>query len=271
MKFCYADESGTSNEPYAVMVGLVVDAARMHVTKADWRDLLNALSEIAGREVSEIHTVDFYPGNTPWRGLPGDFRASVITAVFEWLAIRKHQIVYSAVDTQRFESAFRTEAPAGDVETLWRFMALHISLALQKHHQTISNNKGNTVLIFDNEHREERGFVDLILNPPEWTDTYYTYKSGQPRLDQIIDVPYFVDSCHVGLIQVADLISYFLRRHIEIQEGVIPPRYDGENRLVTGWAEMVLSQSIPKQRMYPTRGRCECADLFWRYAPACIV
>lgn len=33
MKFCYVDESGTGDEPYAVMVGIVVDTQRMHVTK----------------------------------------------------------------------------------------------------------------------------------------------------------------------------------------------------------------------------------------------
>jgi hypothetical protein len=271
MKFCYVDESGMGDEPYAVMVGLVVDALRMHVTKADWRDLLAALSTIARREVTEIHAVDFYPGNSPWRGLAGDSRASIITAVFKWLVDRKHQLVYSAVDKDHFRSTFHTEAQACDVHTLWRFMALHISLALQKHHKEMPRNKGNTVLIFDSEHREERGFIELILNPPGWTDTYYGYEAGQQRLDQIVDVPHFVDSRDVGLIQVADLISYFLRRHIEIQEGVIRPRYDGEARLVAGWAEIALSRSIPKPRMYPKRGRCECADLFWRYAPGCIV
>ena len=59
MKFCYIDESGTGNEPFAVMVGIIVDAQRMHVTKSDWADLLNILSNIVNREVNEIHTRDF--------------------------------------------------------------------------------------------------------------------------------------------------------------------------------------------------------------------
>lgn len=33
MKLCYCDESGTGNEPVAVMVGIVVDTKRMHLTK----------------------------------------------------------------------------------------------------------------------------------------------------------------------------------------------------------------------------------------------
>jgi len=52
------------------MAGIIVNAYRMAPTKADWNSLLQ-LSEIVGREISEIHTKDFYPGNSPWRGLDG--------------------------------------------------------------------------------------------------------------------------------------------------------------------------------------------------------
>ena len=34
MNLCYCDESGTGNEAIAVMAGIVVDAGRMHLTKA---------------------------------------------------------------------------------------------------------------------------------------------------------------------------------------------------------------------------------------------
>ena len=44
MKFCYLDESGTGHEPFAVMVGIIVDSHRMHLTKKDWADLLLKLS-----------------------------------------------------------------------------------------------------------------------------------------------------------------------------------------------------------------------------------
>jgi|GEM_PF-2882739 hypothetical protein len=33
MKFCYFDESGMGEEPYLVIVGIIVDATRMHITK----------------------------------------------------------------------------------------------------------------------------------------------------------------------------------------------------------------------------------------------
>ena len=107
-------------------------------------------------------------------------------------------------------------------------MALHICLSIQRHHQSLDSNKGHTVLVFDNEEREASNFIEIVRDPPEWADSYYSRSQSQSRFDQIIDVPYFGDSQHVGLIQVADFVSFFLRRYIEIQEGAIPPRYSDE-------------------------------------------
>lgn len=55
MKFAYIDESGTGNEPFAVMAGVIVDAQRMRPTKDDWSDLLIDLSDIVDREVNKFH------------------------------------------------------------------------------------------------------------------------------------------------------------------------------------------------------------------------
>ena len=271
MKFCYLDESGTGDEPIAVMAGVITDASRMRVTKQHWSELLSVLSTIIGKEIQEIHTSDFYSGNSPWRDLDGNQRASIISTIFDWLKKRKHQIVFTAVNKEKFSLEFQNEPVAGDVRTLWRFMGLHITLALQKHFQRQKRNKGHTVLVFDNEEREQLRFTDLILNPPNWTDTYYSRAKKQERLDQIIDVPHFVDSRDVGLIQLADFLCFFLRKHIELQHGLVTPAYEDEEKKVSGWVGLALAQSIPKPNIYLTKGRCNTADLFYRYAPEAIL
>ena len=91
---------------------------------------------------------------------------------------------------------------------LWPF---NITLSLQKYFQREKKNKGNIVLVFDNEESEKVRFTDLVLNPPDWTDTYYNRAKKQPKLDQIVDVPHFVDSKDVGLIQLADFICFFFK------------------------------------------------------------
>lgn len=271
MKFCYLDESGTGEEPIAVMAGVITDAARMRVTKSHWAELLKALSEIIGRDIQEIHTRDFYSGSSPWRELNGNQRSDIISAIFAWLRERKHHVVFTAVNKEVFEKGFREEPFAENIGTLWRYMALHITLSLQKHLQREQKNKGNFVLVFDSEEKEKTRFTDLVLNPPVWTDTYYARGKKQERLDQVIDVPHFVDSKDVGLIQLADFICFFLRKHIELQLGLAKPAYKDEIDKVKTWATQIIEQAIPKSCVFLSKGRCEAADLFYKYAPECIL
>ncbi|HRQ39638.1 MAG TPA: DUF3800 domain-containing protein [Chloroflexota bacterium] len=268
MKFCYIDESGTGDEPYAVMAGIVVDAQRMHVTKQEWSQLLSHLSGLVQKEITEIHTRDFYAGNGPWRNLDGGLRAQIISEVFSWLKTRKHHVALVVVEKNKFYNEFVKTSEFADVKTLWRFLGLHLILGIQKEFQTLSNNKGNTVFVFDNEHREQTRFTDLIKNPPEWTDSYYSKKKKQNRLDQIIDVPYWGDSQDVALLQLADFVAYFVRRYIEIQQGMIPPKYFGEEEKVTHWFHMIVNRTL-QSSFYPKikKNRSNCAELFFSLAP----
>ena len=193
MQFVYIDESGLGDEPIGVMVGVIADSHRMRVTKEHWNLLLTALSEIIGREISEIHTRDFYSGNSPWRELNGEQRPSIITAIFNWLSERRHSIVYTAVNKEKFAAEFNTESEYNDIKSLWRFMALHLVLALQKNFQGRKkknkrkvNQSGHFVLVFDNESREEKRFTDLLLNAPDWTDQYYNKLEQQVKFSQLV-------------------------------------------------------------------------------------
>jgi len=221
-------------------------------------------------EVTEFHTRDFYAGNGPWRSLTGPDRAEVISAILAWLGERRHRIVYSAVDKKKFELGKGREPFMRDIRTLWRFMAVHLCLAIQKASQTIRANKGHTLMVFDKEEREAAGVAGFIAAPPEWTDSYYQRSLKKRRLDQIIDVPYFADSRHVGLIQLADCLSFLIRRYLELHEGAHSTRYPGEWSRIGEWVTTVLGQSLGRAMIYPAMGRCPCADLFYRYAPASL-
>ena len=270
MKVCYCDESGTGDEPVAVMVGIVVDSQRMHRTKEHWNDLLNSLSRIVHQKLDEIHTRDFYAGNGVWRDLPGPNRSEVISSVFNWLAERKHHIVYTAVEKKLFEDNRSVGKIPKELGTVWRFMGFHLLLAVQRAFQTHEKTKGNTIFVFDNEERERLRFTDLVNESPAWSDSYYSRGKKQARLDQIVDVPYFGDSKEVALLQVADFIAYFLRRYAEIKEGHSQARYPDEMAKVSGWVSILSGHSIGRSSIYPARGRCECADMFFLNAPGCI-
>jgi hypothetical protein len=270
MKFCYCDESGTGDEPIAVIVGIIVDAARMHLTKEDWDDLLKVLSSLVHQRISELHTRDFYPGNSIWRSVDGQTRARIISAIFEWLGERKHNVVYSAVMKKRYFASLKSGDIPDELNTPWRFMGFHLVLVVQRAHQGPERNKGNTVFVFDNEERERLRFTDLIQRPPAWSDPYYGRKPKDRPLSQVIDVPFFADSRDVGLIQLADVSAFFLRRYLEIQEGLSKPKYADEVEKVTAWVEALKSRTIGRPHIYLGKGRSDAAELFFRHAPGTI-
>jgi hypothetical protein len=113
-------------------------------------------------------------------------------------------------------------------------------------------------------------FTDLIRNPPPLSDAYYQKSRSQQRLDQVVDVPFFGDSQEVSLIQVADIVAFFLRRYAEIIEGLVPARYNDEPERVERWAQMIARLSIGRTMMYPSRGRDELSEIFFNLAPQCI-
>lgn len=270
MKVCYADESGTGDEPIAAMAGIVVDSQRMHVTKEHWQSLLTGLSRIVGRPLVEIHTRDLYSGNGVWRHIAGPDRALVITTVLKWLADRKHHVVYSAIRKDEFTTLRSAGQIPDELNTIWRCLGFHLILSIQKRFQREAKRKGNTIFIFDNEERERMRFTDLIRNPPALSDAYYDKSRSQHRLDQIIDVPFFGDSTEVPLIQIADIVAFFIRRYCEIKENLVPPRYTDEQHRVEEWAAMISDLSIGRTMIFPSRGRDELSEMFFSIAPKSI-
>jgi hypothetical protein len=135
---------------------------------------------------------------------------------------------------------------------------------------TEKKNKGHTLFVFDNEKREELRFTDIIKRPAAWSNEYYGLKNCGKPLDQVIDVPYFGDSRDVGLIQLADVFSFFLRRYAEIKEGLVPAKYEDEEIRVTEWVETFVSRSIGSSHIYPKRGRTKTDDIFFDNASVSI-
>lgn len=267
MKLAYCDESGTGGEPFAVMVGVVVDSHRMHVTKSEWTDLLTELSTLTGRSIQEFHTREFYPGNGVWHGLAGSKRADVMEAIADWIAARKHTIAVVACDTAAHGASKASGALHPEVVSLWRFLATHLILSLQREHQSHEKTKGHTLLIFDQEKAEEAAFADLVATPPSWTDTYYKRKKKSPALPHIVDVPYFADSRHVALIQTADYAAFVFRKYLELTTGRVAEKYAGEAAKIEKWAGKLAERAVAPASIYPETGRCACGDLFYTHSP----
>lgn len=270
VNFCYCDESGVGEEVVSTMVGVLVDSKRMHITKSHWMELLKGLSGILGKQVTEIHTNKLYRGKGIWSETDGSDRAELLKQICEWLCNRKHDIVFTCLNKKLyFENRNLGKIP-NELSTPWKFMGFHIVLALQKYSQVEPNNKGNTILVFDNQERARVSFPELICSPPSWSDEYYLRKKKKPALDQIVDVPYFADSQSVGLIQVADVISYFMRRYVEFCEGIEKESYTGEKAFFEEWLKKLSCRFINSSCIYPKKGRNDCHNLFFDHCPESI-
>lgn len=267
MKFCYFDESGMGDEPYLVVAGIIVDATRMHVTKDAWADFLAYLSKAAGRRMDEFHSREFYRGNGVWRGIDGAKRAQIIEAILAWVENRKHKCVFSGIDKDAYKKVLNVDDRLQRFKSMWCAAAMHCTLQVQKQHQREAKTKGHSVLIFDREVSEETDLSLLINTPPEWIDTFYDRGKKQTALDQIVDVPFFADSKHILLAQVADLFAYILRTFAEIQDGLLQEKYVDEGAKMRTWSNRISQIALPRSSRYLAKGRCQAAQLFWDLAP----
>jgi hypothetical protein len=270
MKFCYFDASGRGDEPYLVVAGIIVDAKRMHVTKDAWAEFLANLSKSAGKNVDEFHSREFYRGNGMWHGTDGAMRARVIEGILNWVENRKHKCVFCGINKANYNKKFGEDKRLGQFKSTWCAAAMHCTLQVQKHHQHEQKTKGHSVLIFDREVSEETDISLLIHEPPLWIDSFYNRSDEQTALDQIIDVPFFADSKHILLAQVADLFAYILRTSAEIQDGLLEEKYKNEGNRMQDWSRRIAEIALPRSTRYPSKGRCNAAQLFWDLAPLSI-
>jgi Protein of unknown function (DUF3800) len=284
MKFCYVDESGKGEEPILVMTGIVTDAYRMHVTKSEWLRILQELSRELNKPIEEFHTRHFYRGNGIWRGLDSQQRSAMLERILKWLAERNHKIVFSAVEKQKLDAADLTrkaEFIRNGKPDYWKLAALHLFLSIQKLHQQEQRTKGHTVIIFDHGGSGDEA-AGIVLNPPSWSDSFYDYQrlirkrksevpNPEPPLNVLVDVPYFADSRHVGMLHVADLFAYLLRHYAELRAGHTTQKYDCELDKVAGWVSQIAALVVPDSFRWKARSRCECSNFFRGIAPEALL
>lgn len=270
MKFCYADESGHWGE-ITVIVGIVVDAMRMNRTKDDWEALLTDLDQISDRRVFEIKGRELYRGNAYWREWDGGERSALISNIIQWMVDRKHSITFGAVSKARLADAHSRETIDGFEDAKeWTIAAFHLLLSIQKRYQGEQKNKGNTLFIFDDV-SERGGLLDLVDSPPPVTHGFYGLKKKQRPLDQVIDVPYFADSRHVGLIQVADLFAYILHLYAEISEGFSNEKFDGEFARLEQWIDQMKPVLMQDSVRWAQGSKDPCTLFFRSIAPPSLL
>lgn len=267
MKICYVDESGNvAQDPCLVMVGILVDSARLYRTQKEFAEVFDIVQGLFKENLRELKGSKMILGRDRWRKVDSEIRKLIAGYFCGWIAQRKHRLIVTAIDRERLQAAEKGGVP-DECQDGWLAAGLHVALQIQKANQKTSNNKGHTFLIFDDNKVKADTLSDLLWKPPAWTDDYYDRKKKQDPLDQIIDTTFSIKSHHAGLVQVADLFAFILRRYTEIEDYGAEEEWPGEKALIDDYVDSLAARLLPKSTRWPTRSGSSAAQWFNDIAP----
>lgn len=269
MKLCYVDETGTDGRSsLVVFVGVIADVARVHRTRREFEELFRNLAEIPDKTIAELKGSNIYYGNGRWNGVDGEVRQAAIGQLCEWLSERKHSLAVAALDASKYEHSDLAQLTGLDI---WMSGAFHIALQVQKAHQRTKKKKGATFLIFDENKVKGDALAELLFDPPAWSDDYYSRGKSQQALDQITDTAFYARSHHIGLVQVADVFAFVLRRYAEIVDYGEAEGYKGELDRLTGWINLLKARFLDRSHRWPARPKSELARAYVSLCPPSLL
>jgi len=271
MKICYVDESGNSpQDPCLIMVGVLVDAYRLNRTREEFADIFDEVQGLFQENLRELKGSKMILGRDRWRKVDPEVRKRIAGYLCKWIGDRKHHLALSAIDQNKLKSDKMAGIPE-QCRDAWLAGGLHIALQIQKAHQGKDKNKGLTFLIFDDNKAKVDALSDLLWQPPEWTDDYYNRQKKQSRLDQIVDTAFSIKSHHAGLVQVADLFAFILRRYAEMKDFGRPEEWAGEQALIEEYVATLASRLLPRNYRWPAKPNGASSRWFNSIAPASLM
>ena len=268
MKVCYVDESGNrSNDPFLVMIGIVVDTYRLNRTRTEFGQIFDVIQDIFQENLRELKGSKMIMGRSRWRKVAPSTRDLIADFLCKWVGGRKHSLVLAAIDRQKLSTIDSGPQIPKEMSDPWLAAALHVALQLQRAHQKIKSNKGTTFLVFDENKMKADNFAEMLWQCPSWADTYYGRTRKQEALDQLVDTAFTVKSHHVGLVQVADLYSFLFRRYAELEGGATREEFSGERELIGKYVGILSRSLLPKSHRWPSRTGSPCARWYSSIAP----
>ncbi len=269
MKFAYIDESGSTDEgDVFVMSGLLIDAYRLRKYTSRFDQQLAVFLAKHPGAPSELKTKAFINGRGGWNTISAEERKQFLTEMCV-LATEVSSIYGFGMSFERFNAACASgDYTAPCAGNYWALSGMFVSGLIQKKMQGKSNNKGLTVLIFDDNKAHMPKVSDGLYLAAPWFDALYQQMQKvkgknqwcelkQPqRFDHIINTAFAIKSQHSSLVQVADVVSYVYRRHLELTAQ--PEAWDGEQAFYLG---LVTRLNAKRERLGRTPDS-ECINFY---------
>lgn len=251
MYVCYVDECGHCGksynpvQPVEVLCGVVSDATKLFKTQRELAVIVKFLNR-RGIPLTELKASDAYRGRNHWSGVEPRVRDKIFEFMLKWAKERACKFIVCPVDTKVF---FERKAAGCAFSTMlchpYEVGALNVVLALQRHQNGKKNNKGKTLVIFDEQHGHDINVLRVLENDLSFTDGYTEYtpkpkkKNQKPRLDEIIDVPHFSKSHLAVLIQLADWAAFIVYTYLLLKVYRHPEKYHGELAKIEKWYSQI--------------------------------
>jgi len=271
MKFIYVDESGGRDQnDVFTMCGLMVDAYKLRKKTEDFDQLLEGIYSQYPGVRKDLKTTKFINGDGGWSKVPADERKALLYQLCELAVSNGGKIFGIGLSFSRFDAAAQVGLGQPFGKNYWLASAMFLCGVIQKRMQAVSESKGLTVVIMDDNKQEMPGLAEALNKNNAWYDALYQVqeekrgvkrwvpRADADRFDQIVNTPFAVKSDHSSLVQVADAISYVYRRHLELM--ALPEVWSGEKQYYEQLFTMLDSQ---REKM----GRCvetPCVQFFKR-------
>lgn len=253
LKFIYLDETGLDeNTDVFVMVGLLIDAYSLRRITQEFDDLIGGFITNHGGKIQEVKTTSLFKPKGWWGNVNISDKQDYLSRVIN-LVIDNTEIYSIAISKNCFDK--NNALPAEIKKNYWLIAALYIASLVQKKMRKLEKNKGNTVMVFDNNAKDVPKISDSLYAPNPWFDDLYQSSISSPRkkkpkevkpeerFNQIINTAFSIKSQHSYIIQAADAVCHILRRHIELQS-TGKEKWSGEKDQMTQLANSIILKKI---------------------------
>ncbi|MBK7652436.1 MAG: DUF3800 domain-containing protein [Flammeovirgaceae bacterium] len=256
MYSCYIDESGHNGrkfnpeQPVEVLCGVLTDMTKLFKTQKEFLSIVNKITGL-DIQINELKASNVYRGRKQWGKVEAAKRFELIEDILLWTEERKCKYLVCPIDTQKF---FDLKASGNQFAELFKCPyeagAINVLLALQRHQDSKKNNKGKTLVVFDEQKAHDDNLVKILASDRAFTDSFTGFvpktksKVEPKRLDQIIDIPYFSPSHLSILIQLADWAAFIINRYLLLSVYHVQESYEGEFVIIEKWYKLIGKSAI---------------------------
>jgi Protein of unknown function (DUF3800) len=212
MHLLYVDESGKSGlrdpaQPFHVLAGLAVSETQWRAIEAAMNSRVDQLVPPPRPHEWEIHMVDMVHGTRRFKGVPWATRVALRDAVFDVIDANRPTLIVVAIDKQRHLARYKYPDPPERIA--YEMMIERFDSFLGRQGPDIG------IIVSD----EQKGVEDPIRV------AHSRYRRGGTSvqaINHVIETPFFVPSHWSRMLQIVDVVAYWLNRMLKANQAGQP-------------------------------------------------